>query len=289
MEKSRKNLINTIILVFVTLLSVLLIHAWLFTWLPNGPSEWAATLSQSKLSASSPKLYASFYEEVLKTISFSPSPYYFHKSLQSRDILLKILLTLRLAILTILFLYPLALILGWQMYKKKPLAKHLYQMLTAASAIPSCLLYTLAILVQQSVHLSILNATAVAVLLLVTRRLAPLARLCHACYTQTSQIMFVKMAYARHIPKIKVFVLYFLPRATLPIWNKLPRQLCQILLTGCVPIEIICDIDGFGLLSYSALKTYDYPLVINVLCIITFCNTLAYLAGDYLQSQIQKT
>ncbi len=62
----------------------------------------------------------------------------------------------------------------------------------------------------------------------------------------------------------------------------IPTTLIATVLGGSILIEIIFSLDGLGLLGYEAILNRDYPLIFGILYIFTLIGLIANLLGDIL-------
>ncbi|MCP8352254.1 ABC transporter permease [Candidatus Synchoanobacter obligatus] len=189
--------------------------------------------------------------------------------------------TLILTLMAFVPLYGLGLVLGWFLQRGHVWAKIIHQLCTAMAALPSCLIYTLVFVLQYQLFREPLSHTYLyGAGFLALRRIAPLANLVSHCLSTTIDAPYIHMARRRGVAPIKIATVYILKNALIPVWVRLPKHFAQVLFAGTLTIEVLFSIPGLGRLTFTALKHYDYPLIMGCLMASCMCLSLCYLTGD---------
>ncbi|MDT8391322.1 MAG: ABC transporter permease subunit [Lentisphaeria bacterium] len=87
-------------------------------------------------------------------------------------------------------------------------------------------------------------------------------------------------AKAKGLSNTQVLFRHILRNAMLPLVTSFPSRFVAIFFTGSLLIERIFKLDGLGRLSYDALITRDYPIVMGSLFIMTLIALLTQLITD---------
>lgn len=281
-QKLHKRLILLLTTVFLTIL----LHVLLLDTLPGNPESWFYT-HRPEFSFSYqptrdfPSIMVNFWQILQGNLGES---YVFQKPV---GLLLKshLPVSFLLTSVCLLCLYPLAILLAIGLDKDYPLSLPLYRGFMALSAIPSCLIY--ACLAVFSFHSSfMMRSYPLAVAFLVCRRVAQLTSLIRKHLHQERKKRYVIFAYQRKVPKKIIWKNYILKNALRPIFIRLPKHFVYVLFSGTLMAEMLFSIEGFGRLSFLALKSHDYPLILGCLLISSFCISLSYIASDYLSQRL---
>lgn len=196
-------------------------------------------------------------------------------------------ITVELSVKAFIVLYTLSVIIAWGKVQNRLFAQALHFLCTQISAVPSCLLYILVFVA--SYYLSIaLNqyAQICAVAFLVIRRIAPLTTFIEHCLQREAQKPYITYARHRNVSEVRVWASYLMRNALIPVWIKAPKHLIQIIFTGTLSTEVLFGIDGFGQVSFLAMKHVDYPLVLGCLVISSIILSITHLAGDLLHTRM---
>ena len=187
--------------------------------------------------------------------------------------------TIWLTIWTMLSLYPLAFVLAFSQKHYHYATKPIWYVMTLFSSIPTCFMFVL--LFTLNIDLSHLSYPyALAIILLVMKRLAPLTTFIQSCLHQSIQPPHVEFARQHVISPTKYYLIYYLPSLLQPVYAKAPKQFAALLCGGTAIVEMLCSIDGLGRLSFVAMKQHDYPVIILCLILQTAAVSIAYYLGD---------
>lgn len=75
------------------------------------------------------------------------------------------------------------------------------------------------------------------------------------------------------------------PNARLPMVTVIALNLAFVL-GGAIQVETVFNYDGLGLLTVSAIKDSDYPVLQGLFLLITFCVVLANLVSDFVYAYL---
>lgn len=90
----------------------------------------------------------------------------------------------------------------------------------------------------------------------------------------------VRMARAKGASAVEALLFHALPLAIIPIISQIGQQI-GLVLAGSFIIERIFNLDGFGHLSFEALRERDYPLVIGLLTFAGFLHMIGNVISDF--------
>lgn len=187
--------------------------------------------------------------------------------------------TFWLTLWTLLIVYPLAFILALCQRHDSLLTKTIWYSMALLSSTPTCLMFVL--LTVLNFKLGHLNYPfALAITLLVIKRVAPLATFIRNCLVKAEQQPYIQFAHRHSIPPYKCYFVYYLPEVLQPLCAKAPKQLVSLLCGGTAIAEMLCSIDGLGRISLIAMKQFDYPVIIICLSLQTLAVGIAYHLGD---------
>jgi len=96
---------------------------------------------------------------------------------------------------------------------------------------------------------------------------------------------FMKTAAAKGLSNRRALFRHALRNSLIPIATNFGQNI-SIFLTGSFLIEMIFNIDGFGLLSYNAVIQRDYPLVMAILLISSLLLLIGNVLSDMLVAAI---
>lgn len=96
---------------------------------------------------------------------------------------------------------------------------------------------------------------------------------------------FMKTATAKGLGSHRALFRHALRNSLIPIATNFGQNI-SIFLTGSFLIEMIFNIDGFGLLSYNAVIQRDYPLVMAILLISSLLLLIGNILSDMLVAAI---
>jgi microcin C transport system permease protein len=88
---------------------------------------------------------------------------------------------------------------------------------------------------------------------------------------------FMQAAIARGLSFKQAIIRHGIRNALIPLATDFGQNL-TLILSGSFLIETLFDIDGFGLLGYTALLDRDYPIIMGIL----FLSALLFLLGNLL-------
>lgn len=271
-----------LVLLPIVLLITALTHVLLLEIVPGSPEAWATEhpfLSQKNIVV--PSAFSCLQQFTRFNLGYS---YFLQKPV---FVLIRQSLptSFYLTLLCFLTLYPLSILLSIGLIASNHFCTTLHKALTALSALPSCLLYALLSIFSFYTPLTLLPYTF-AILLLSLRRMAALSSLCVKHIQEEQQKPYVKMAILRQIPLIPLYKHYILKNSLRAIWIRLPKHFCQVLFSGTFMVEVLFSIQGFGRLSFFALKTQDYPLILGCLLTACFSISISYLLGDLIHQYV---
>ena len=90
---------------------------------------------------------------------------------------------------------------------------------------------------------------------------------------------FVKFALAKGVSRKRAIFYHALRNSLIPIATTIGDNL-GVFLMGSFIIETIFNIDGIGLLGYTAITERDYPVVLGILVISSFLKLLGNIVSD---------
>ena len=90
---------------------------------------------------------------------------------------------------------------------------------------------------------------------------------------------FVKFALAKGLSKKRAIFYHALRNSLIPVATTVGDNL-GVFLMGSFIIETIFNIDGIGLLGYTAITERDYPVVLGILVISSFLKLLGNIVSD---------
>ncbi len=91
---------------------------------------------------------------------------------------------------------------------------------------------------------------------------------------------YVLTARAKGLPEKRVLWKHVFRNALLPLVTGFPGTFIAAFFSGSLLIETLFSIDGLGLLSFEAINSRDYPVVIGTLYLFTLIGLLIKLLGD---------
>lgn len=91
---------------------------------------------------------------------------------------------------------------------------------------------------------------------------------------------YVITARAKGLTGKRILFRHILRNAMIPLITGFPTRFVAIFLTGSVLIERIFNLDGIGLLGYTAVIQRDYPVVMGSLFIMTLIGLITQLVTD---------
>lgn len=275
----------------ITLILTVLIHVLLLDLLPGNPESWVMATNQYELVSTSHNTFPSVFSHFWSILRLDLGYSYFLGASVSKLVLESLPMTFALTFCCFIGLYPIAIVLSIFLTIKETSWAHVIKRLfMIISSIPSCLIYT---------FLSVFSYYAwfevypffFAVLFLISRRVASLSSLCVKYIQREKQKRYIKMSYMRNIPLTTIYIHYILKNGLRPIWIRAPKHFFQVLFSGTFMAEVLFSIQGFGRLSFIALKSQDYPLILGCLLTACFAISLAYTAGDiiHLRTYLKRT
>lgn len=91
---------------------------------------------------------------------------------------------------------------------------------------------------------------------------------------------YVLTARAKGLSERQVLWKHVLRNAVLPLVTGFPGAFIAAFFTGSLLIETLFSLDGLGLLSYEAINSRDYPVVLGTLYLFTLIGLFTKLIGD---------
>ena len=91
---------------------------------------------------------------------------------------------------------------------------------------------------------------------------------------------YVLTARAKGLGERQVLWKHVFRNALLPLVTGFPATFIAAFFTGSLLIETLFSLDGIGLLSFEAINTRDYPVVLGTLYLFTLIGLLTKLVGD---------
>ncbi len=91
---------------------------------------------------------------------------------------------------------------------------------------------------------------------------------------------YVLTARAKGLSERQVMWKHVFRNTLLPLVTGFPATFIAAFFTGSLLIETLFSLDGLGLLSYEAINSRDYPVVLGTLYLFTLIGLLTRLAGD---------
>ncbi len=91
---------------------------------------------------------------------------------------------------------------------------------------------------------------------------------------------YVMTARAKGLSERRVLWKHVFRNTLLPLVTGFPSAFIGAFLTGSLLIETLFSLDGLGLLSYEAINSRDYPIVLGALYLFTLIGLLIKLLGD---------
>ncbi len=91
---------------------------------------------------------------------------------------------------------------------------------------------------------------------------------------------YVLTARAKGLSERRVLWKHVFRNALLPLVTGFPGAFIGAFLSGSLLIETLFSLDGLGLLSYEAINSRDYPIVLGALYLFTLIGLLIKLLGD---------
>lgn len=91
---------------------------------------------------------------------------------------------------------------------------------------------------------------------------------------------YVVTARAKGLSPRRVLLGHVLRNALIPLVTDFPGSFLAMFFTGSVLIEKIFNLDGMGLLGYTAILQRDYPVVLGVLFVMSLLGLLGQLLTD---------
>jgi peptide/nickel transport system permease protein/microcin C transport system permease protein len=91
---------------------------------------------------------------------------------------------------------------------------------------------------------------------------------------------YVLTARAKGLSEGKVLFKHVLRNALLPLITGFPYTFITAFFTGSLLIETLFSLDGLGLLSFEAIQSRDFPVVLGTLYLFTLIGLLIKLAAD---------
>lgn len=91
---------------------------------------------------------------------------------------------------------------------------------------------------------------------------------------------YVLTARAKGLSERQVMWRHVFRNSLLPLITGFPATFIGAFFTGSLLIETLFSLDGIGLLSYEAINTRDYPVVMGTLYLFTLIGLLTKLVGD---------
>jgi|GEM_PF-4827829 ABC-type dipeptide/oligopeptide/nickel transport system permease component len=280
MERIHQRLI---LLPFILTL-IALVHLLLLDILPGGPEGWiyATTDPESLLDVSFPSVFEHFWS----LLRFDLGQSYFLQKPVSELIYHSLAQSFILTLGCFLGLYPIAISLAVALSHNNHWAsKFIYNIFMMISCIPSCLIYTLLAIFGYNGWLTTSPQTFAAVFL-ITRRVAALTSLSLKHLTLEKNKPYIEMAYHRNVSRYTIYVHYILKNGLRAIWVRAPKHFCQVLATGTLMAELLFSIPGFGQLSFLALQTQDYPLILGCVLTASFAISLSFMLCDTIHHQL---
>jgi len=109
--------------------------------------------------------------------------------------------------------------------------------------------------------------------------LASLTRYMKSSMVDTLSQLYIKAAYAKGLPEKRIIFVSALKNSLLPVITILGLTL-PALIGGSFIFEVIFSWPGMGRLMYSALLTFDYPVVMGGITIAAFLTVLGNFIAD---------
>ena len=97
---------------------------------------------------------------------------------------------------------------------------------------------------------------------------------------EESSKQYVVTAKAKGLSSRRILYGHILRNAMIPLVTDFPGSFLAMFFTGSVLIERIFNLDGIGLLAYTAILQRDYPVVMGDLFIMTLIGLMAQLLTD---------
>jgi len=91
---------------------------------------------------------------------------------------------------------------------------------------------------------------------------------------------YVTTARAKGLSERRVLFRHILRNSLIPLVTGFPSRFVAIFFTGSLLIERIFNLDGLGLLGYTAVMSRDYPVVMGDLFVMTLIGLLMQLVTD---------
>ena len=92
---------------------------------------------------------------------------------------------------------------------------------------------------------------------------------------------YIRTAFAKGLSERRVIFLHCLRNSLIPIATGLGHAL-SIILAGSYLIEQVFNINGFGLLGFTAIENRDYPLALGILVIASILRLIGNIFSDML-------
>lgn len=92
---------------------------------------------------------------------------------------------------------------------------------------------------------------------------------------------YIRTAFAKGLSERRVIFLHCLRNSLIPIATGLGHAL-SIILAGSYLIEKVFNINGFGLLGFTAIENRDYPLALGILVIASILRLIGNIFSDML-------
>lgn len=122
---------------------------------------------------------------------------------------------------------------------------------------------------------------------LATVYIAFIARLTRATVLEISKENYIKVAFAKGLPRHKLYLKHILPNISIPLLNFLGPA-SAALLTGTLVIEKIYNIPGMGRHFVDSAIQRDYPLALGVLLCYSIFLLLLNFFTDIVQSLVDR-
>lgn len=274
-----QSLLKRLMLLPLVLVLTAYCHVLLLDTLPGNPESW---LQADTGYAVESHTFPSIFQHFISILQLDFGQSYFQGDSVTHLISKSLPYTLFLTLGCFIGLYPLAILLSIGLSLEHRYSHTLHQSLVILASIPSCLMYTLLSILSAYRWFSLCPYTF-AISLLILRRIASLASLSRRYIEQEKRKKYVKAARYRNIPKTTLYLHYILKNGLRPLWIRIPKHFCHVLFSGTLMAEVLFSIPGFGHLSFVALKSQDYPLILGCLLTACFSISLAYTLGDLLQ------
>lgn len=282
---AKPRLYKRLILLPVVLLLTVLCHVILLDTLPGNPESWLYASSGYYPSMPIEQSFPSVFNHFWSILQLDLGNSYFLGNSVSQLIYKSLPQTLFLTLCCFLGLYPIAIALSICLLCKHRMSRTLHYAFVVISSIPSCLIYTL-LSIFSIYYWFDLSPYFFAIVFLIIRRVASLTSLCIKYITLERKKKYVQMAFARQVPARTIYIHYILKNGLRPIWVRIPKHFCHVVFSGTLMAEVLFSIQGFGQLSFIALKSQDYPLILGCLLTACFSISLAYVLGDFIQYNV---